>query len=73
MNTGSLSDLQSTALKSIEQLSSLDQLEQFRVEYLGKKGLITAQLKRIGGRPHEQRKRFGNEVNVVRNGVQNAL
>jgi phenylalanyl-tRNA synthetase alpha chain len=69
----SLSQLQSTALVSIDALLNLQQLESFRVEYLGKKGLITAQLKRIGSLPHEQRKSFGNEVNVVRNAVQQAL
>ena len=73
MNTVSLSELESTALTAIAEFKTLDQLEQFRVEYLGKKGLITAQLKRIGSLPHEQRKSFGNEVNVVRNAVQTAL
>ena len=73
MNTVSLSELQATALTSIGQLTDLEQLEKFRVEYLGKKGLITSQLKLIGSLPHEQRKSFGNEVNVVRNAVQDAL
>ena len=48
MNTVSLSELESTALTAIAEFKTLDQLEQFRVAYLGKKGLITAQLKRIG-------------------------
>lgn len=73
MNTLSLSELQSGALAAIDALDSLEKLEQFRVEYLGKKGLITAQLKRIGSLPHEERKEFGNKVNVVRNAVQLAL
>ncbi len=73
MNTTSLNELQTDALARISQLETLAELEQFRVEYLGKKGRITEQLKRIGSLPHEERKNFGNEVNGVRNAVQTEL
>ena len=73
MNTLSLSELEQTAITAIEQLETLDQLAQFRVEYLGKKGLVTAQLKRIGNLPHAERKDFGNEVNIVRRAVEGGL
>lgn len=73
MNTVSLNELEKSALSKLEKLATLSELEQYRVEYLGKKGLITAQLKRIGSLPHEERKSFGNEVNIVRKAVEGNL
>ncbi len=70
MNIDPLTELENTLLAELEQLKTLDQLEQFRVKSLGKNGLITAQLKQIGSLPHEQRKDFGNRVNIVRKAVE---
>ncbi len=69
----SLSSLSANTLAAIKQAEDLAAIEQIRVTALGKKGAITAQLKRIGSLPHEQRKDFGNEVNAVREVVQEAL
>jgi len=44
-------------------------LEQLRVAYIGKKGVLTQQLKRIGSLPPEQRPEFGNAVNEAKNAV----
>jgi phenylalanyl-tRNA synthetase alpha chain len=52
-----------TAISSAQTLSGLDDL---RVHYLGKKGVITEQLKSIGGLPHEERKQFGQDVNKIK-------
>jgi phenylalanyl-tRNA synthetase alpha chain len=50
-------------IKASEQLSALDDL---RVRYLGKKGEITALLKSLGAMEHEQRKAFGQAVNLAK-------
>lgn len=73
MSAVSLNDLETTALAALNKLATLDELEKFRLEYLGKKGLITAQLKKIGGLPHAERKSFGHEVNVVRKAVEEGI
>lgn len=52
-----------TAIQASEQPS---QLEELRVSYLGKKGELTSQLKQIGSLPHEERPKFGDKVNAVK-------
>ena len=51
------------ALTAILSCADLHELDRTRVGLLGKKGLLTKQLKRVGGLPAEQRKSFGQEVN----------
>ena len=38
-------------------------LDQVRVQYLGKTGLVTGQLKQLGKLPPEERKAAGQEIN----------
>ena len=52
------------------QLSSLDDV---RVRFLGKKGELTLQLKRIGSLPAELRPNFGKWVNLAKNQVQEKI
>jgi len=49
------------------------QLEELRVNYLGKKGELTNQLKQIGSLPHEERPKFGDKVNAVKQEVAQLL
>jgi phenylalanyl-tRNA synthetase alpha chain len=62
----SLDSLQADASSAILQTQSLADLDGLRVHYLGKKGVITEQLKKIGNLPHEERKQFGQDVNAVK-------
>lgn len=71
--TPSLDSINSSALAAISAASDVAQIEQIRVEELGKKSNITVLLKLIGSLPHEERKEFGNAVNAVRQSVQDAL
>ncbi len=61
-----MDQIRSSAGSAIDQAQSLSDLATLRVRYLGKKGMITAQLKRIGGLPPEQRKGFGQEANLIK-------
>jgi phenylalanyl-tRNA synthetase alpha chain len=49
------------------------QLEEVRVRYLGKKGVLTALLKQLGGLPAELRPQAGQRVNQAKQEVQNAV
>lgn len=71
--SNSLDSIKASALATLAKATTVAQIEQIRVEQLGKKGSITLQLKRIGGLPHAERKEFGNVVNAVRQTVQQAL
>ncbi len=51
------------AIRGAESRAALDVI---RVEYLGKKGIITGQLKRIGSLLPTERKSFGEDVNRIK-------
>lgn len=53
--------------------SDLKDLDQVRVEYLGKKGQVTAVLKTLGQLPHEERKEVGQIANEVRQALEEAI
>lgn len=59
----SLEQMAEAGLDAIAAASDLSRLEQLRVELLGKKGLLTEQLKRLGQLPPEERRSFGERVN----------
>ncbi|MCY3769864.1 MAG: phenylalanine--tRNA ligase subunit alpha [Gammaproteobacteria bacterium] len=58
-----LVQLDAQAEQDIAGADSVAALEGVRVRYLGKKGLITAQLKRVGSLPVHDRRDFGRGVN----------
>ncbi len=57
-------------LKSINDLVSLENL---RVKYLGKKGVITTLMPLIREIPNEQKKDFGQKINALKNSVETKL
>jgi len=69
----SIGEIEREALAAIEAADDPGALEEVRVRYLGKKGLVTAQLKQLGSLPAEQRREAGQAINVVKNSVQEAL
>jgi phenylalanyl-tRNA synthetase alpha chain len=68
-----VTDLQSRALAEISASDDLQQLDDLRVRYLGKKGEITAQMKSLGSMEPEQRKPFGQAVNAARDALNQAV
>lgn len=72
-NMTDISALQSQALASIADADSVQALDTLRVGLLGKSGSITAQLKRLGGLPPEQRKAAGEAINQARDAIAQAL
>ncbi len=68
-----LQSLLQQALNAVAQADSIQTLDQVRVQYLGKKGEITDQLKNLGKLPPEERPAAGAEINRARDAVQHAL
>jgi phenylalanyl-tRNA synthetase alpha chain len=61
-----LARVASEGRESIADSTDLAQLEQLRVDLLGKKGSVTAQLKSLGGLPADARREAGARINAVR-------
>ncbi len=61
------------ALDALAGVQDLKQLDQIRVDYLGKKGLFTLQMKTLGKMEPEQRKQAGQIINHAKNQLQHAL
>ena len=62
----SLEEVLEQARTDLAGAATLAQLDQVRVQYLGKKGLFTERMKALGALPPEQRKQAGAEVNQAR-------
>jgi phenylalanyl-tRNA synthetase alpha chain len=65
--------LAATARAEISGTEDLRSLDDIRVAYLGKKGQVTAQLKSLGQLPPEQRKSQGQQINELKQQIQQAL
>ncbi len=63
----------SEMLTSIANASSLTELEDLRVAYLGRKGSVTQSLKAIGGMPPSERGEAGKAANALRLEIEAAL
>ena len=68
-----LTTLVEEATAEIRGAADLAALDQVRVRYLGKKGLVTARLKELGRLPPEERPRAGQAINEAKQQVQQAL
>lgn len=58
--------VQEEALKAIEQADSLEQLQQIRIDYLGKKGSIQGLMSLMKTLPSDEKPAFGQKVNVCK-------
>jgi phenylalanyl-tRNA synthetase alpha chain len=65
-----LDQLVSQAVDTIENAASVAKLDEIRVEYLGKKGLLTQQLKSLGSLDASERPAAGAKINVAKEKVQ---
>jgi phenylalanyl-tRNA synthetase alpha chain len=60
-------------LNNIESTDSLDNLEQIRVDILGKKGTLTAQFAKMKDVPNEEKKAFAQNLNEQKEQITNAI
>jgi len=68
-----LEELETAALQAIAAAADPAALDTVRVEYLGKKGRLTQQLKQLGTLAPEQRPAAGQAINRVKQAVQQAV
>jgi phenylalanyl-tRNA synthetase alpha chain len=69
----SLTELTNRALAEISASGDIARLEEVRVSWLGKKGLLTEQLKSLGALPANERPAAGALINEAKVAVQSAL
>ena len=70
---GDLATLTRQALDEVAASSSLAALDEVRVRWLGKKGLLTEQLKSLGALPAAERPQAGARINAAKQEVETAL
>jgi len=71
-----VSDVEQLVVQAAEQInlaSSIDAIEQVRIDYLGKKGLITAQMKTLGQLEPDQRAAMGQVINQAKQTIQSQI
>jgi phenylalanyl-tRNA synthetase alpha chain len=68
-----LTQLLEQARAAVETAGDLAALDAVRVRLLGKKGVLTEQLKTLGSLPPEARREAGARINAVKDGIETAL
>ena len=69
----SLEEIQKTAHAELSVVEDIKQLEELRVKYLGKKGLLTGILKQMGGLSAEERPIIGALANEARTAIEQEI
>ncbi|MBR5518931.1 MAG: phenylalanine--tRNA ligase subunit alpha [Clostridia bacterium] len=59
--------------EALLKVNTIEELEQLRVEYTGKKGYVTELMKEMKSLSNEEKKEFGQAVNVLKNEVNDIL
>jgi phenylalanyl-tRNA synthetase alpha chain len=71
--SANLEQILAEGLQALSQANDLDQLDQVRVLYLGKKGFFTLQMKQLGKLDPDQRRSVGQEINKAKGEFQQKL
>lgn len=66
-------DILKRALDELAKTTDLTSLDAIRVNYLGKKGIFTAQMKELGALPPEERRDAGQVINQAKDAFQEKL
>jgi len=68
-----LAQLRDEAVAAAMAAAELGALDSVRVKYLGKKGLLTTQLRELGRLPESERPAAGKEINVAKQALEAAI
>lgn len=68
-----LDSIKKSAIDEVAAVNELKALEELRVKYLGKKGLVTGEMGKIAALPVEEKKAFGAKVNETKQAVEAAI
>ncbi|MBR6676276.1 MAG: phenylalanine--tRNA ligase subunit alpha [Clostridia bacterium] len=66
-------EVRESFLLAIASVATVDELEKLRVEYIGKKGLVTDLMKAMKDIPNEEKKSFGQAVNALKTEVEGLI
>ncbi|MBC8440699.1 MAG: phenylalanine--tRNA ligase subunit alpha [Deltaproteobacteria bacterium] len=69
----SIIDIEKQALESIEKATDSEQLEQFSIKYLGRKGELTKYLRNISSLPEDERPSAGKNANILKTKLEKAF
>ncbi len=58
---------------ALSQVSTMEELEKLRVDYVGKKGLVTDLMKEMKNLSNEEKKTFGQKVNLLKNEIEGQI
>ena len=68
-----LLELEKRAIKELEILRDASELEKFRVTYIGKKGLLTSFMRKLGELPPSERPEVGKLANLIKENLAKRL
>ncbi len=68
-----LATLTNEAMAAVDAAENLNELDQLRVRFLGKKGELTQYLKTLGNLPKEERPKMGQAVNEAKQALQQKI
>lgn len=68
-----ISEMSEMVKKKLGEIKTLQELQDLKVKYLGKKGEVTSMLKGLGGMSAEERPIFGQKVNALREEIEKAM
>lgn len=68
-----LDEIVAKAQQQIENAADTNELEEIRLQYLGKKGLMTEQMKGLGKLPPEEKPAAGQQINKAKQAIQAVL
>lgn len=68
-----IEDLKETFLEELKSVKNLADLSSLRVKYLGKKGIITSELKSLSKVPLEERPAHGKKINEIKQFIETEL
>ena len=67
------SEMSEMVKKKLGEIKTLQELQELKVKYLGKKGEVTSMLKGLGEMAAEERPVFGQKVNALREEIEKAM
>ena len=71
--SASTQELERAALDSLATAKSETELETWRIEYLGRRGLLSSRLRSVGSLPPEDRREAGADLNRLKNRLSSAF
>lgn len=68
-----ITSLKKTFLDELNSVTKLAEIQQLRIKYLGKKGLLTSKLKLLSALPPEERRSLGRSVNELKDLIETEI